>query len=434
MPALGALQLGTTAVAHNQLISIADINSGLLSYTPPPNQIGTALSSLDFIVRDDGSTANSGLIDDQTANTLTFNVTPVSEEPDGADKTISVTEDTFYTLTDTDFGFSDPVDNDNFTGITITQIPLQGSLQLSNVTVTTLPVTISIADINNGNLVYVPAANQNGLPNDHFDFQVNDSGTTTNGGVNQDQTANRITFDISNISDTPDGTDKTISIVEDTAPDTVVQNESTTTTDNEEENNSTSADSEADSNQYAEDTEFSASSISATLPIDEELGFQNTETHRQIENFSTATIIERELLRSLDVRKHNENDILYLEDSTTKFSVKSIDIQLTSDISVSQVIDNKDFQRGLSEAQLDLQSAQNESNRRIEIGNDVAVSISISTTAGILAWMLRGGALFGSLMAATPLWSAIDPLRITGANSRQDKNTETSEVEKMFDE
>ena len=97
--------------------------------------------------------------------------------------------------------------------------------------------------------------------------------------------------------------------------------------------------------------------------------------------------------------------------------------------------DSKNFLHGLSQAQNDLELSQTESNRNFRLGNEIAVSVSISTTAGVLAWMLRGGALFGSLMAATPLWSAIDPLRITGSgkDEKNDGSDGNSAVEDIFE-
>ena len=148
---------------------------------------------------------------------------------------------------------------------------------------------------------------------------------------------------------------------------------------------------------------------------------------------SASLLVERELLQSLAVRQHNQNDSIYLFENTTGQTVSSVDIKIDSNISLSQVIYNKNFQSGLARAQSDLESSKDGTGRNFQLGDDVALSVSISTTAGVLAWMLRGGALFGSLMAATPLWSAIDPLRITGGR-KDDDNSETSEVEEMFEE
>ena len=44
-------------------------------------------------------------------NTVSITVTSVNDAPAGTDKTITTTEDTSYTLTAADFGFSDTQDS-----------------------------------------------------------------------------------------------------------------------------------------------------------------------------------------------------------------------------------------------------------------------------------------------------------------------------------
>ena len=61
-------------------------------------------------MQDDGGTANGGVDLDQTANTMTINVTSVNDAPAGTDKTVTTNEDTAYTFAARDFGFSDPND------------------------------------------------------------------------------------------------------------------------------------------------------------------------------------------------------------------------------------------------------------------------------------------------------------------------------------
>ncbi len=61
-------------------------------------------------MQDDGGTANGGVDLDQSPNTITVNVTAVNDAPAGTDKTVTTLEDTAYTFTAADFGFSDPND------------------------------------------------------------------------------------------------------------------------------------------------------------------------------------------------------------------------------------------------------------------------------------------------------------------------------------
>ena len=121
---------------------------------------------------------------------------------------------------------------------------------------------------------------------------------------------------------------------------------------------------------------------------------------------------------------------LFEDYGNTTVSVSSVDIQVDLPTTLSERVNNKEFLRGISRAQAELEFAGSTDQRRFELGDDVALGVSISTTAGILAWALRGGALFGSMMAATPLWSSMDPFRIIGAEKREE--AESSEIEDMF--
>ena len=81
-----------------------------LVYTPAANANGTSLASVTFQVQDSGGTANGRVNLDQTANTITFNITPIhhvmNSAPSGADKTITINENEPYTFSVADFGFT----------------------------------------------------------------------------------------------------------------------------------------------------------------------------------------------------------------------------------------------------------------------------------------------------------------------------------------
>ncbi|NQZ48536.1 MAG: hypothetical protein HRT63_13565, partial [Erythrobacter sp.] len=213
LPTNGVLELSGVAVTAGQEIIVADIPN--LSFTPAANANGAGYDAFTFQVRDDGGTANGGVDTDQTANTVTIDVTSVNDAPSGTDATLTTNEDTAYTFAAGDFGFTDVNDApDNFNSVIITTLPANGVLELSGVAVTA-GQEITVADI--PNLSFTPAANANGAGYDAFTFQVRDDGGTANGGVDLDATANTITFDVNSVNDEPDGTDNTVSTLEDTA-------------------------------------------------------------------------------------------------------------------------------------------------------------------------------------------------------------------------
>ena len=217
VPGAGSLTLSGVAVTAGQSVSVANINSGNLKFAPAANGNGAAYTSFTFQVQDNGGTANGGVNLDASANTLSVDVTSVNDAPAGTDNTVTAGEDTPYTFAAADFGFTDPNDSpaNALSAVTITTIPGAGSLTLSGVAVTA-GQSISVANINSGNLKFAAAAGVNGAGYTSFTFQVQDNGGTANGGVNLDASANTLTVDVTSINDAPAGTDNTVTTLEDT--------------------------------------------------------------------------------------------------------------------------------------------------------------------------------------------------------------------------
>ena len=141
-------------------------------------------------MQDDGGTANGGVDLDPSPNTITINVTSVNDAPAGTNKTVTTLEDTAYTFTAADFGFTDPSDSpaNTLLAVKITTLPAAGTLTNNGVAVTAGQF-ITLADITAGLLKFTPAANANGAGYASFTFQVQDDGGTANGGVDLDPIA-----------------------------------------------------------------------------------------------------------------------------------------------------------------------------------------------------------------------------------------------------
>jgi hypothetical protein len=74
LPAAGSLTDNNVAVSAGQFIPVADINGGLLKFTPAANSSGSPYATFTFQVQDNGGTTNSGVDLDQSPNTMTINV------------------------------------------------------------------------------------------------------------------------------------------------------------------------------------------------------------------------------------------------------------------------------------------------------------------------------------------------------------------------
>src|SRR5262245_9363588 len=107
LPGAGTLTNNGVAVSAGQAVEAADIAAGLLRFTPAPDANGTGYASFTFQVQDNGGTANGGVDLDPTARTMTLNVTAVNDPPVGKNTSVTTLEDTAYSFSASDFGFSD---------------------------------------------------------------------------------------------------------------------------------------------------------------------------------------------------------------------------------------------------------------------------------------------------------------------------------------
>ena len=125
----------------------------------------------------------------------------VNTPPSGTNKTITTNEDTTYTFTEADFGFSD-IDQDTFARVLLTTVPTAGTLML-NATALNAGTFVDVTEIRSGKLTFIPAGNASGTNYTQFTFQVEDNGGTALGGVNLDSTPNTLTVNVTPINDTP---------------------------------------------------------------------------------------------------------------------------------------------------------------------------------------------------------------------------------------
>ncbi len=201
-PGAGTLRNGGDVLTGGEFVTAAEIAAGDLVFTPADDAHGLAYTSFTFQVRDDGGTANGGVDTDPVADTMTIDVTPVNDAPEGTNATVATPEDTVFTFATGHFGFSDPVEGHAFDGIIVTTVPGDGTLRNGG-TVLTGGEFVSAAAIAANALTFTPAPEESGAAYASFTFQVQDAGGTTNGGVALDPTANTITIDVTSANDAP---------------------------------------------------------------------------------------------------------------------------------------------------------------------------------------------------------------------------------------
>ena len=141
---------------------------------------------------------------DNIAGSAVLDITPVNDSPEGGDSTVQTPEDTPYVLTISDFPFSDTLEGDEFSGILITSLPVDGVLTLSGVPVMAMDF-IDAFDIEGGALVYTPPLNFVSAGNEIvLEYLLRDSGDTLDGGVDTDPEIRTVVFEVTAVNDAPE--------------------------------------------------------------------------------------------------------------------------------------------------------------------------------------------------------------------------------------
>jgi Big-like domain-containing protein/Calx-beta domain-containing protein/cadherin-like protein len=187
-----ATSSNTTLVPNNvaNLSFTGSNGSRTLQITPAAGQSGTTTITV-TVTATNGRTA---------VDTFVLTVGAVNDPPSGTDNTVSTAEDTTYTFTAADFGFTDPNDTppNTLLAVKITTLPGLGTLTNNNVAVNANDF-IPVANINGGLLKFTPVANEFGTPYTSFTFQVQDNG----GGTDLDPTPNTMTINVTAVNDPP---------------------------------------------------------------------------------------------------------------------------------------------------------------------------------------------------------------------------------------
>lgn len=175
---------------------------GTYTYNPTGVGVEGGADSFTYLVTDPASGESS-------VQTVNITVNPANTPPEGTDGEATIDEDTSYTLLVADFGFSDVVEGDDFTGVRIDTLPAAGTLALLGVAVT-IGQIITTAAIAAGDLIFTPVANANGTPYSSFTFSVQDSA----GSI--DTTPNTFTLNVNPISDLPIAENDNYDVIQDT--------------------------------------------------------------------------------------------------------------------------------------------------------------------------------------------------------------------------
>ena len=160
----GTLTLNGTPVQAGDVVTVDDLTNGSLIFTPAAGESGLDYATFPFQVAD----SEGGYSTDSYEMTINVKVLPQS-----ADRTIAVTEDQPFTLSEIDFAFSD-AEGDNFAAVLITRLPANGTLSYGGAAVTETDVTNQTVFPDRNSFTYVTAEHGNGVGYDSFGFRVKD--------------------------------------------------------------------------------------------------------------------------------------------------------------------------------------------------------------------------------------------------------------------
>ena len=190
----------TTRTAEDNIIDLSGMRVANLTITPPTNFDEDL--TLTVFQEYHHNTSGQSYTNDQE---ITINITPVEDNPDAADNTVTLTEDGSHVFSVTDFN-ADDVDG-NLSGIVIVSLPDNGRLTL-NEELVTANQQISIDDLDR--LIYTPPANANGEDYSSFTFQARDSSGNVSG-------THTLTLNVEAINDAPEFSDSSQASVSESA-------------------------------------------------------------------------------------------------------------------------------------------------------------------------------------------------------------------------
>ena len=200
-PLLGELTLNDVVITDVTRISRADIEAGLLKYTPPADDNGDAYTAFTYAV-------NDGKVDSDVG-AMTIHVTPVNDEPSSDNKFVRILGERTAQFGVVDFAFRDKDAGDTLDHITLRTLPANGTLYLvpkdtvlpaiidppmsTNWAISGLDDTIGhdIARDMLAQLIYVANEAVKTNRHDEFTFTVNDGSSL---GPLNSESANKITL------------------------------------------------------------------------------------------------------------------------------------------------------------------------------------------------------------------------------------------------
>ena len=372
------------------------------------------------------------------ANTRTFSGIPLNA--DVGTTTVMVTADDGNGGTVTE-SFNIVINNTNDTPIAVSDnATTNEGVALNNINVLvndtdvdgdTLTVTLASAingtvTINGNNtLNYTPNNNFNG--NDTISYTISDGNSSTDTGM--------VNIIVNALIDPPIVENDIIITEEDNAVSREVLNQDIYTNTNTE-NNKVSANLDI---KPEPDSSSDSPKTDEPLPITTSI-FSDSNNQSSSSDDEIIDDYKNKAFYNSSFVKPTSNVDQLIESQLIVLDV--IDLQLDTEHSLLE-LSNRDGNEDLWN-NIDLMRDQMDADKERIDKNDIEIEFvagtTISLTAGVVSWLLRGGALLSSLLSSVSLFKQFDPLAVvfndkktSGPHKKTDNKDESDKVEAMFD-
>jgi len=210
------------------------------------------------------------------------------------------------------------------------------------------------------------------------------------------------------------------------------------TDDTEQEESSEQAEASNESNPNQLDTNLTDILASPSTDLDTSTEQTDASAVRTIQNFDldvellnlTGTSSDRYGIKQHNI--FNYDQLGYEGNEFARATLFDISIEVNT-TRAHEVVTTPEFLKALSDFNENFEELEKSSQIRHKLTEDFTLGVSLSATAGVLAWLLRGGVMLASVMAYTPIWSSVDPVRVVKKGENEDLSNETNDdVEKYF--
>ena len=139
------------------------------------------------------------------------------------------------------------------------------------------------------------------------------------------------------------------------------------------------------------------------------------------------------------LNRHSVSDIVQESYASELESLEAVSIDTTVLNSFGNGIASENFYADLDKMYKEIDKNAEKEKSKNEFTVEVASGISISLTAGFVAWLFRSGSLIASLFATMPMWRDFDPVSILSEDEAEDHKSnkehfeEPESVEHIFE-